>query len=80
MKIEILTFGIAREICGGRLIEIEVECGTDTNGLRALLVEMFPALSGLAQMSIAVNSEYVTEPVILHSGDEIAIIPPVSGG
>jgi molybdopterin synthase sulfur carrier subunit len=80
MKIDILTFGIAREICGGRLIQIDVEAGTDTDGLRLLLAERYPALSGLAQLNIAVNSEYVTEPVTLHPGDEIAIIPPVSGG
>ncbi|MFM8486558.1 MAG: molybdopterin synthase sulfur carrier subunit, partial [Bacteroidota bacterium] len=65
MKVDILTFGIAREICGGRLIQIDVEAGTDTDGLRLLLAERYPALSGLAQLNIAVNSEYVTEPVTL---------------
>ena len=80
MKIEILTFGIAREICGGRLIHIDMEEGADTDRLRQQLAEQFPALSGLAHLSIAVNSEYVTGPVVLRPGDEIAIIPPVSGG
>lgn len=80
MKIEILTFGIAREICGGRLVSVEIPEGTDTDGLRVLLAEQFPALSGLAHLSIAVNSEYVNEPVVLMAGDEVAIIPPVSGG
>ncbi|MEY4202621.1 MAG: hypothetical protein RL013_323 [Bacteroidota bacterium] len=80
MKIEILTFGIAREICGGRLVSVEIQEGTDTDGLRLLLAEQFPALSELAHLSIAVNSEYVNEPVVLTAGDEVAIIPPVSGG
>lgn len=80
MKIEILAFGIAREICGGRLIEMDVREGIDTDELRLLLTESFPALSGLAQLSIAVNGEYVIGAVVLNPGDEIAIIPPVSGG
>jgi molybdopterin converting factor small subunit len=45
-----------------------------------LLTEAFPALSELAQLSIAVNGEYVIGAVVLNPGDEIAIIPPVSGG
>ena len=80
MKIEILTFGVAREICGERLVSVEIQEGTDTEGLRVLLAEQFPALSGLAHLSIAVNSEYVNEPLVLMAGDEVAIIPPVSGG
>ena len=80
MKIEILAFGIAREICGGRAIQIEIPEGTDTDRLMTFLTKQFPALSGLAQLNLAVNSEYIYEPVEIKPGDEIAIIPPVSGG
>jgi molybdopterin synthase sulfur carrier subunit len=80
MTLQILAFGVAREICGGRQIQLDVADGTDTDRLKEILTEHFPEMSRLAQLSLAVNSEYITDPVLLNSGDEIALIPPVSGG
>jgi molybdopterin converting factor small subunit len=48
------------------------------------LVEKYPTLKPLLQIAlVAVNMSYVDDDckdVLLHPGDEIAIIPPVSGG
>ena len=63
--------------------ETEVELG---EGLRAvdvyhLLCARFPAMAGLnGSLMYAVNAEYVDAETPLRDGDELALIPPVSGG
>ena len=80
MKINILAFGIAREICGTQAFELEVPDNYDTDSLHFLLTDRFPRLHHLASCILAVNQEYIQGNAPIHSGDEIAIIPPVSGG
>ena len=48
--------------------------------LLAHLRSEFPSLPSSAPVLIAVNSEYVSEEAVLQDGDEVAFIPPVSGG
>jgi molybdopterin converting factor subunit 1 len=79
MKINILAFGIAKEILGGGAVEIQLEANT-VERLMASLVLQYPALKQLSSFSIAVNNEYALPGSIIKPGDEVAIIPPVSGG
>lgn len=80
MKISILAFGIAREICGARQFEFEAPDGCSTSQLKSLLIEAFPAFHQLANLAIAVNETYAQEDLTISPNDEIALIPPVSGG
>lgn len=80
MKITLLAFGIVKDIFGNRKIEIELPEQSTTADLKALLDSQYPALQQLAVYRIAVNDEYSSEDVIIKEGDEVAIIPPVSGG
>lgn len=80
MKVNILAFGIAKEIVGSSSIEIELNEGGDVKNLKELLEEKFPRFRQLASFMIAVNDSYANEKNPIKSGDEIAIIPPVSGG
>jgi molybdopterin converting factor subunit 1 len=80
MKINILAFGIAREICGAKSFELELPEQSDTAALQSMLQAKFPRLAGLASCQLAVNAEYAQAPTLLADGDEVAIIPPVSGG
>lgn len=80
MKINVLAFGIAREICGARSFELEVPASCNTELLMQLLSAQYPRLNQLASCQLAVNETYVQEPAALNPGDEIAILPPVSGG
>jgi len=49
--------------------------------LRQKLGEGWPSLADLLpRCAVAVNHEYATDDQPLHPGDEVAIIPPVSGG
>jgi molybdopterin converting factor subunit 1 len=79
MKLRIRTFGIVTEIAGSRVIE--VESNNETVGdLRRFLCQKFPALIDLNSLFIAVNRDYAADSVLLKETDEIALIPPVSGG
>ena len=80
MKFTILAFGVVKEIFNSNSIQIELPEGSTTASLKALLNFQYPVLQQLATYMIAVNNEYSPEDKIIHEGDEIAIIPPVSGG
>lgn len=80
MKVTLLAFGIAKDITGQRFLDWELPENATVGSLRAELVERFPRLSNLASVRLAVNSEYAAEELQLRENDEIALIPPVSGG
>lgn len=80
MKIKILAFGIARDICGAQSFDLEVPEQSDTTSLKCLLNEQYPRLNQLTSCLLAVNEEYAPEHKRLQEGDEIALLPPVSGG
>ena len=77
---KILAFGIVKEILGSGSIDIAPDEGMTVEGLKAKLEQQFPALKKLSSFMIAVNNEYADGNRIISAKDEIAIIPPVSGG
>ena len=77
---KILAFGIAKEIMGCGSIEIVLEKGTTVDVLKNKLAQQYPELGKLSSFMIAVNNEYATSSIIISEDDEVAIIPPVSGG
>ena len=79
MKVNVLAFGIAKEIFGKPAVEAELNEAT-VAGLKNVLEKNYPRLKQLASYMIAVNGEYAQPLQLLDSKDEIAIIPPVSGG
>lgn len=78
-KYRIKAFGITKDLLGGREVTIEIN-GQTVADLRAALNERYPQLLGLRSLFIAVNNDYADENILLNSSDEIALIPPVSGG
>jgi molybdopterin synthase sulfur carrier subunit len=80
MKCLVKAFGISREILGQRELVVEVTEGYSVGTLKADLYSKFPRLQNLRSLFIAVNSEYAEDDRTLAEGDEIALIPPVSGG
>lgn len=80
MTIQLLTFGIARDICGGAQVAIDLPQGATVRQLRQQLLRRFPRLLDLRTIAIAVNNEYARDEQILDPTDEVALIPPVSGG
>ncbi|MCC6599880.1 MAG: molybdopterin converting factor subunit 1 [Crocinitomicaceae bacterium] len=79
MTVRLLIFGIAHEIAGKRSTTFEVPDNATVSELRSLLSLTYPQLGPLS-FAIAVNQQYVEDSVILTENDEVAIIPPVSGG
>ncbi|MBA4145819.1 MAG: molybdopterin synthase sulfur carrier subunit [Cytophaga sp.] len=79
MKYTVKTFGITKDILGDRLVTIEVK-GNTVADLRKHLNESYPSLAELQSLFIAVNKKYAEDHIALTETDEIALIPPVSGG
>ena len=80
MKINILAFGIAKEIVGSQLTTAELADGLRVQQLKNDLEEQYPKLKQLTSFMIAVNGVYATPDAVIKPGDEVALIPPVSGG
>ena len=78
-KFKVRAFGITKEILGGRENIVEVE-GQTIADLRRELLQKYPALESLRSLMVAVNNVYAEDSAILADTDEIALIPPVSGG
>ena len=80
MRIKIRNFGIAREVCGGPVTELDVPENLTAGELKVLIGELFPRLAAIDSLLLAVNAEYSEAGAAIAPTDEIAIIPPVSGG
>lgn len=80
MKIKILAFGIAKDIFGSTSVNLEMANDSTVYNLKYTLEQQYPRLKQLASYMVAVNNEYALPGDGLHERDEIAIIPPVSGG
>lgn len=80
MNVTILAFGIAKDIFGGAEIAIQIDTDATVDNLRSALEQAYPRLKKLATYRIALNNEYAQDGDAVNERDEIAIIPPVSGG
>lgn len=80
MKITVLGFGISKEIFGSSEIHLDVNEGLNVSDLRAVLEGEYPQLNKLKSYMLAIDEEYAEDSQIINSGNEIAVIPPVSGG
>ncbi|WP_282162838.1 MoaD/ThiS family protein [Ulvibacterium marinum] len=79
---EVLLFGIAKDIVGSTQMDLSEwnSPPSSVGELKDFLCSSFPEFGKLSSLAVAVNSEYAQDTVVLEAGDEIAIIPPVSGG
>lgn len=71
-------FGIVREVVGSD--DIAITPGMTVGEVRALLLDRYPDLASLKSLMIARNQAYALDDEVLGPADELAIIPPVSGG
>ena len=81
VRIRVRLFAIQRELAGTREVTLEVPDEADVEAVWAGLVARFPVLApGRSSMRFARNGEYADPGTQLADGDEVAMIPPVSGG
>ena len=81
MRVTVRLFARLRELVGDGDFECEVPAGATVDAVWATLVRDHPAIAPYAEsMSCAVNAEYARMNTPLSDGDEVAFLPPVSGG
>lgn len=80
MNLAIRLFGIAREITGQTVLHWEVEEPFRVANLVGKLEQEYPEFARLHSIMVAVNEDYTEDDTLLKASDEIAVIPPVSGG
>ena len=76
----ILTFAAAADICGGASVQLDLPEGSTVADLRRHLIERHPGLGELSDFAIARNQVFAGPQDAIGVGDELAVIPPVSGG
>ena len=77
--IKVKCFGVAKEIVNSDTLNVKIPILSVKN-LRDEIHSSFPEFSSIKGFMIAVNQEYATDDMEISASDEIAIIPPVSGG
>jgi MoaE-MoaD fusion protein len=81
MLLEVKLFAGAAQAFGAPVWRGELPDGATVADLLSLLSEEVPAAAGILRISFAsVNHEYAATDTVLRAGDEVAILPPVSGG
>jgi MoaE-MoaD fusion protein len=81
LRIRVRLFAMQREAAGTRELRVEVPLGATVDDAWNAVVRTIPALApGRSSLRFAVNGEYADERRSLADGDELACIPPVSGG
>jgi len=79
----ILLFGITKDIVGQSTLSLshsEAQNLQTAGELKSFLKDNFPDMKNLSSLAVAVNNEYARDDYPIQEKDEIAIIPPVSGG
>ena len=80
MRVHVRLFASYREAAGAGQIELDLAPSAMVRDAITEIVRRHPLLAGGRTLVIARNGEYVTADEPLADGDEVALIPPVSGG
>jgi MoaE-MoaD fusion protein len=81
MRVRVLYLGMLRDVAGLDHEAVELAEGARLSGLYSELERRFPKLQGFRNsIALALNQEYADATAELHDNDEVALIPPVSGG
>ena len=81
MRVTVKLFAVVREKAGLPELEVDVPEGATVASAAEALSARLPAVGEhLRRAAFAVNQTYVPREAPLRDGDELAVIPPVSGG
>jgi molybdopterin synthase catalytic subunit len=81
VRVTIRLFARLREVAGASELARTISEGSTVGDAWQALVTEFPSLADHTRsISVAVNEEYAKPATALHDGDEVAFLPPVSGG
>ncbi|MGA3010576.1 MAG: molybdenum cofactor biosynthesis protein MoaE [Terracidiphilus sp.] len=79
MTVRVFSFGVLKDWLGAAEATIELPEGATVKDLLVRLSER-RAAAMLRGIAVSVNAEYATADHLLHEGDEVGLLPPVSGG
>ncbi len=77
---KVLCFGVAKEIVGSSELILDKDKSLTVRELKAYLNTTYPKFLEYKSYVVAINQAYADDELSVSPGDEIAIIPPVSGG
>ena len=81
MRVHVLFFGMVKDLVGRAEEELELPPGADGEALFAHYAAASPKLAALGgSILLARNREFTPRGAPLADGDEVALLPPVSGG
>jgi molybdopterin synthase catalytic subunit len=81
MRVRVMLFGAVREDAGEKELSLGLAEGATVADLRALLAQELPLVGRYGdRLAVSVNQELVDAETPLADGDEVALLPPVSGG
>jgi MoaE-MoaD fusion protein len=81
MRVRVLFFGMLKELAGKSADEVDLREGASVRDVLAHYESKLPQLNpALASIAVAVNQQYSHPDAELKNNDEIALLPPVSGG
>lgn len=80
MRVQVRLFAAMADRAGMGVLPLELRDGATVADARAALMEAYPRMPWTPGTMIAVNQEYAAGDRVLAAGDEVAVIPPVSGG
>jgi molybdopterin synthase sulfur carrier subunit len=81
MRVTIRLFARLRELVGAGELQREAHDAATVGDVWTALARDYPAIAPYAEsMSCAVNAEYARMSARIKDGDEVAFLPPVSGG
>ena len=81
MRIKVRFFGLLKDLCGRADDLLDLPAGSSAGTVFAHYAELYPKLGKMARsIVIARNHEFAVPDELLADGDEVALLPPVSGG
>ena len=81
MQVRVLYFGVLKDLFAGEGAALELAVGATVAEALRLLREGASKQSDVwTTLAVAVNREYAGGETVLRDGDELALLPPVSGG
>jgi len=81
MELNVRLFALYRERAGRSSIPVAVQDGATVADLTAEIRRQLPNLAPPeVKIVVAVNADYADEDIVLRPGDDVCLIPPVSGG
>jgi len=79
MQVRVLCFGVLKDRLGAAADTVQLPHGATVAALLQQLAAR-PAAPELKGIAVSVNAEYATKEHVLRDGDEVGLLPPVSGG